>query len=181
MFLCQTALCCSLRLPAWCIFHDNVWEAQKNLRISSWTDPGGELHRNSRRTAASFQTGREDRNHSVKHPGTCESKFPNSTKLANEHYVFVPLIMSFQEGYIRSLHDTVRIRGLWLKAHWEEEGSPRHFYLLAVLEQHVWLLIVLVQCHVMCYLHIWISFFHPPSGLLPQIFISAGKTHWKTG
>lgn len=133
MFLCQTALCCSLRLPAWCIFHDNVWEAQKNLRISSWTHPGGEICRNSRRTAASFQTGREDRNHSVKHPGTCESKFPNSTKLANEHYVFVPLIMSFQEGYIRSLHDTVRIRGLWLKAHWEEEGSPRHFYLLAVL------------------------------------------------
>lgn len=106
MFLCQTALCCSLRLPAWCIFHDNVWEAQKNLRISSWTDPGGELHRNSRRTAASFQTGREDRNHSVKHPGTCESKFPNSTKLANKHYIFVPLIMSFQEGDIRSLHDS---------------------------------------------------------------------------
>lgn len=105
MLLCQTTLCCSFRLPAWCIFHDNLWDEKKNLRVSSLTDPGGELPSNSSCTAASLpQTGREDKNHPVKHPGICESKFPNSTKLANKHYVFMPLILSFQEGDIRLLY-----------------------------------------------------------------------------
>lgn len=119
IFLCQTTLCHSFRLPAGCLSHDNVWDAQKNLLVSSWTDSGGELRHNRHRTAASLQRGREDRKHSVKCPGTRESKFPNSTKLANKHYVFVPLILSFQEGDKRSLYDRARIRGFWLKAHWE--------------------------------------------------------------
>lgn len=100
----QTTPHCSFRLPALCIFHDNLWDAQKNLHVSSWTHPGGKLLSKAiPQQHHSLRRG-EDRNHSAKHLDTCESTFPNSTKLANKQCVFVPLILSFQEGDIRSLH-----------------------------------------------------------------------------
>lgn len=55
--------------------------------------------------------GGQERNCSVNIPGTHESKFSNPTKLAKIFFVFVPLILSFQEGDTRSSFDPARICG----------------------------------------------------------------------